>query len=168
MSFYHDLPALLKKWVDGLATGFGLGFLPHAPGTWGTLGALPLIAVMSLSAWLDPLLPWCLYAACCLVGYFVIRLYEQEGEVHDPACVIIDEVLGFTLIFLAVPVGFFSLVSGFIIFRIFDIFKPFPISWVEQRWDRRPIGTLLDDLVAGVLCMPVVVLLQQLRIMWAS
>ena len=158
---YENLPKIAKKWVDGLATGFFLGSLPKAPGTWGTLGAFPLILLNFLITYLlGAAFSWIFYLFCCVLGYVVISLYEKDHSSHDPPQIVLDEILGFTLIFLIIPPSFFSLSVGFIIFRLFDIFKPFPVSLVEQRFHNQALGTLLDDLTAGLLSLITLGLLQ--------
>jgi len=140
-----------EKAILFIATGFGLGRVPFAPGTFGTLGGLPLIGIM---AWLA--------AACTpgaaalfLVGVVLFSIWvAQEAETlmgsKDPGAVVIDEMAGFCVTMTLVPVTMPTLAAGFIAFRCFDIFKPFPVRWFERTFSGGA-GIVLDDLTAGVL-----------------
>lgn len=161
MDTYSRLASTLKRVVDLSVTGFGLGYLPKAPGTWGTLGGLPLILLLKLSDFIHVGGPWLLYLMATVVGMLAVSLYEKDHGHHDAPEIVIDEILGFTLIYLVVPLSFTSLIAGFVIFRLFDIFKPQPISWIENSLKGGPLGTVLDDLVAGVLAA-IAVLIGQL------
>ncbi len=134
-----------------LATGFGAGFLRPMPGTWGSLVAL------ILWWWLLADLPWLAQlavagatfaAGCWLTG----RLWQRYGISDDPA-IVIDEFVGVWITLLAVPATPLAMALGFVLFRAFDIVKPWPVSWA----DRRPgvLGVMLDDLVAGGLAAAV-------------
>lgn len=128
-----------------LGTWFGLGLLPKAPGTFGTLGALPLVLGASL---LRPIA----YAGCLVL--FILIAVRASGICQDllgrtdPSEVVIDEAAGFLLTFLALPVSWHSLVMGFIFFRFFDILKPYPIKRLEKL--KGGMGIVLDDLLAGL------------------
>ena len=124
----------------------GVGKIPFAPGTWGSLLAWVLLWVVQ-PAW--PLTVG-LIVAVFLASLPAIQLYEKSSGRHDPKEVIIDEVVGQWIALLAVPFSPAAWVAGFVLFRLFDILKPFPVGWVDREmpgaW-----GTLLDDVVAGVL-----------------
>lgn len=140
-----------EKLILFIATGFGLGRIPVAPGTFGTLAGLPLIGIM---AWLA--------TACTpgagtlfLVGVVLFSVWiSQEAEIligrKDPGAVVIDEMAGFCVTMTLVPVTLFTLVLGFITFRCFDIVKPFPVRWFEKTFSGGA-GIVLDDLMAGLL-----------------
>lgn len=140
-----------EKAILFIATGFGLGRMPFAPGTFGTISGLPLIGIM---AWLSTTCgPGA--AALFLVGVVLFAVWiSQEAEIlmgsKDPGAVVIDEMAGFCVTMTLVPVTVFTLIVGFIAFRCFDILKPFPIRWFEKTFSGGA-GIVLDDLMAGVL-----------------
>jgi len=140
-----------QKAILMLATGFGLGRIPFAPGTFGTLAGLPLIGIM---VWLaTACTPGA--AALFLVGVILCAVWiSQEAEIliggKDPGAVVIDEMAGFCVTMTLVPVTALTLVAGFIAFRCFDILKPFPIRWFEKNFSGGA-GIVLDDIMAGVL-----------------
>lgn len=134
-----------------IATGFGLGRIPVAPGTFGTLSGLPLVGIM---AWLaTACTPGA--AALFLVGVILCAIWiSQKAEIlighKDPGAVVIDEMAGFCVTMTLVPVTMITLAVGFIAFRCFDILKPFPIRWFEETFSGGA-GIVLDDLMAGLL-----------------
>ncbi|WP_321492055.1 phosphatidylglycerophosphatase A [uncultured Desulfobacter sp.] len=140
-----------EKIILFIATGFGLGRVPFAPGTFGTLAGLPLIGTM---AWLATAsIPGAV--GLFLVGVVLFSIWiSQEAEIliggKDPGSVVIDEMAGYCVTMTLVPVTMFTLAAGFIVFRCFDILKPFPIRWFEENFSGGA-GIVLDDLTAGVL-----------------
>ncbi|MDR1037189.1 MAG: phosphatidylglycerophosphatase A [Deltaproteobacteria bacterium] len=142
-----------------LYTWFGLGYIPKAPGTFGTIGAIPLyFLIMWLSdRGIGPLGGWRLYALATalvfLVGWWACDRGEADFGGHDDKRMVIDEVLGYLVtmfpIFTADPVPHSWLV-GFALFRIFDIWKPGPVGIIDQNTPGG-LGVMLDDAMAGVL-----------------
>ncbi len=136
--------ASIARW---LAVWFGCGLVPLAPGTAGTLGAVPLYLL------LRPLgLPAVAVAAVVLtlVGVWAASHVARTTGLKDPQIVVIDEVAGVHVTWLAAPlVGWRGVVYGFVLFRLFDQLKPFPARWAERNlpsgW-----GIVLDDVFAGV------------------
>ena len=136
-----------------VATGFGVGLLPGAPGTYGSLiGALiwwvafaqaPLVVQFTSAGLLIVAGTWLLH-----------RLCASRGLGDDPA-IVLDEVAGIWLTLACLPSGVLVAVAGFLLFRLFDIFKPWPVSWADQRVEGG-FGVMLDDMVAGVLAAIVV------------
>jgi phosphatidylglycerophosphatase A len=142
-------PAGARAWVAHvLAVWFGCGHLPVMPGTWGTLGAIPLYLV------LRPLgLP--AVAACAvvvtLVGIWAAGVVERRLGSKDPQIVCIDEVAGVFVTWLAAPTSasdWRALVAGVVLFRIFDQWKPWPARAAERLGGGA--GVMLDDVVAGI------------------
>ena len=134
-----------------LAFGFGSGAAPKAPGTFGTLAALPI-------AWLMQPLPLWSYALIVLVA-FVVGVYlcdrtSKDLAVHDHPGIVWDEFVGLWIALFAAPVGWVWLVAGFLLFRLFDIWKPWPIGWLDKRVDGG-LGIMLDDVVAGLFALGV-------------
>lgn len=129
-----------------IATGLGSGYLPKAPGTWGSL----LAAVL---AW--PLALWTGYpgllaaaALATVVGIWATGVYVARTGEDDPGPVVIDEVAGQWLTLAACPVDPVWWLVGFAAFRVADIAKPWPASWIDRRM-HGPLGVMLDDIVAG-------------------
>lgn len=127
------------------ATWFGSGLLPGMPGTWGSLAALPVAALIH---WLSG--PWGLMIATLIViaaGTVVAEFYERRSGEKDPQTVVIDEVAGQWLTLVPLGLGLWSYVLGFLAFRFFDTLKPWPI----RRFEKIPggWGIMVDDLVAA-------------------
>lgn len=140
----------LSNPVHLLATGFGSGLSPVVPGTMGTLAAVPFyFALVSLS-------PWALPVAIVLgsvLGIYLCGRTSSDMGVHDHGGIVWDEFVGFWITMLLVPVTDWKIVlAGFVIFRIFDMVKPWPISWLDQKV-HGGFGIMLDDVVAGLMAM---------------
>lgn len=134
------------KLALGFASWFGAGLMPGAPGTFGTLMALPLVLALNyLGEFYEGL------ALLLLVptGIWASSRCEKHLERNDPSEVVVDEVAGFLLTLFLLPLSWLTLCLGFVLFRLFDIAKPFPIRWLEKRV-RGGTGVVLDDLLAGV------------------
>ncbi len=130
-----------------LGTWFGCGRAPLAPGTVGTLGALPLVWLLAQwghEAYLASTLVFVIFSI------FVAHFYEQLiATRHDPPEFVIDEVAGFLVTMAWVPLTLTNLCVGFVLFRILDALKPFPISVVDRKVPGG-LGAISDDLLAGV------------------
>ncbi len=129
-----------------LATGFYVGKIGRAPGTWGSLFAfLPWLFIKDL-----PLPTYLLVLLALLVlGFFISGSAEKILDCPDAGCIVIDEILGMFITLTAVPHHPFAWLLGFILFRIFDITKPFPISWFDQKI-HGGTGIMMDDVMAGL------------------
>jgi phosphatidylglycerophosphatase A len=130
-----------------IATGLGSGLAPRAPGTVGTLAAIPpylLLAHLPLGLYLAML------ALVSAIGVWACgRMASDLGD-DDPACVVWDEFAGYWVAMAGAPAGWQWILAGFAVFRLFDIWKPWPLSAAERL---RPagVGIMLDDLLAGAL-----------------
>lgn len=128
-----------------LATGFGSGFCPILPGTAGTIVAIPICYVLSS-------LPLVLYALIVAVSFVLSVFVSEKAQKHwgkkDDRRIVIDEIMGFLITMLGVPATLAAVVSGFILFRFFDIAKPPPIRRLEKVGGG--YGIVLDDVMAGV------------------
>ena len=141
--------------IHFLSLGLGSGLSPFAPGTAGTLMAVLLYIPLSM-------LPLTLYIAVLIVGSLVgIYLCEKTSNKlggHDHPAIVWDEFLGFWLTMLFAPSGWMWIVVGFVLFRLFDIWKPWPISVIDHKV-KGGFGIMLDDLVAGAYALVVLQLL---------
>jgi phosphatidylglycerophosphatase A len=129
-----------------LATGFYSGLLPKAPGTWGALVAIPLWFFLSF---LSPASYGIILAGVFLAGWFVAGEAEKIIDKPDPGCVVIDEIFGMFITLFAAPRHWAAVIAAFLLFRLFDIWKPFPISWIDRHINGG-LGIMLDDAMAGV------------------
>jgi phosphatidylglycerophosphatase A len=138
-----------KAVVDFLATGFYSGKMKPAPGTWGTLAAVPLALALN---WLcGPKSVSYLFVTFLLVlgACWIAELHERYTGAHDPKEITIDEVVGFMITMAWLPATWEAYVGGFLVFRFFDILKPFPISYLDRNIEGG-VGTIADDVLAGV------------------
>ncbi len=139
--------SLLTKGILILAQGFGAGRSPWAPGTLGTLVAVPLYWLMaswSITVYLGAL------GIMTLAGIWLCGQAAGILNQSDPPSVVWDEIVGYLLTMLAAPPSGIWLAVGFVLFRIFDIIKPWPISWLDRRV-QGGLGIMVDDLAAGLL-----------------
>ena len=139
----------LKKWYQFLALGFGSGLARKAPGTFGTLAAVPLVALL-LWAGNTYLLVFVILGA--LLGVYICERTTKDIGVHDHGAIVWDEIIGLGITMLWVPLHWQTLVLGFVLFRLFDIVKPWPISWLDKKV-HGGVGIMLDDVVAGVFAL---------------
>ncbi|SFF87189.1 phosphatidylglycerophosphatase A family protein [Neptunomonas qingdaonensis] len=140
---------VLSNPVHCLAFGFGSGLAPKAPGTFGTLAAVPLFLLLS-SLSLSEYLYVVIFAS--VVGIYFCGQTAKDLQVHDHPGIVWDEFVGFWITMIAVPVSWWSLVLGFALFRLFDIWKPWPIKWVDKHV-HGGFGIMLDDVLAGLLAL---------------
>ena len=145
MSYRRDGIAPLHP-ATAVATWFWVGLLPRAPGTWGSAAALPFAwALVSLGG--HPLL---LAAAlvCFAVGWWASAVYVARTQAADPSEVVIDEVAGQWLVLSVAPLDPLAYLAGFALFRLFDVWKPWPVSWADDRIGGG-LGVMLDDILAA-------------------
>jgi phosphatidylglycerophosphatase A len=136
---------VLHRIILFFATGFYSGYLPWAPGTWGTLAAVPIYFCLRL-------LPLWLYAVILAImivaGFYLCGYAAKAMNKEDPPEAVWDEVVGFLLVMLFLPYSILSVIIGFALFRLFDIWKPWPIKKIEDL--PGGFGIILDDLMASV------------------
>lgn len=153
-----------RVWQDPvyfIAFGFGSGLMPWAPGTFGTLAAIPLYLLLVT-------LPWGLYAIITftflVLGVWVSDKVSKDLGLHDYKGIVWDEVVGYLLTMFLAPQGFLWVVLGFILFRFFDILKPYPIRLIDERVGNG-LGIMLDDVAAAI---PAWLIMQALAWSFAS
>lgn len=141
----------LTEPMTAIVTFFGVGLLPVAPGTWGSLAALPFaIMLHAIGGW-----PLLLLAAIVAAGagYMAADAYVHLTGREDPPEIVIDEVATQWMVMTVIPMTTAGIIGAFFIFRLFDTIKPWPASWADQEVEGGA-GVMLDDLIAGVFCIP--------------
>ncbi|MET0988127.1 MAG: phosphatidylglycerophosphatase A [Steroidobacteraceae bacterium] len=139
-------PALLRQPVHFFAFGFGAGLSPVAPGTAGTLIAVPIVwSITQISPW--ALAVFAVLAA--IVGIYICGESARRLGVHDHSGIVWDEITGYALTLAPVVPDVWSFVLGFALFRVFDILKPWPIREADHRL-HGGLGIMLDDVLAGI------------------
>lgn len=145
--------------IHFIAFGFGSGLLPKIPGTYGTLVAIPIYLIIANT-------PLWLYASVTLLlilfSIYACGITARDIGVHDYPGIVLDEIVGYLLTMLAVPANWLWILLGFVLFRVFDIWKPWPIRWIDQRVTGG-LGIVLDDLLAAVYAW---LILQALVFVW--
>jgi len=136
---------VFKDPVLFLAFGFGSGLMPRAPGTAGTVAAIPLYLWFSQY-------PLTIYLALVLLvslsGVWICRQASARLGVHDHPGIVWDEVAGFLITMIPAFASWIWVIPGFVLFRLFDIWKPWPISWADRQL-KGGLGIMLDDVLAG-------------------
>jgi len=129
-----------------LATGCYVGKIPFAPGTFGSAAGLPIAYLVSLTP-----LPFSLFLIIALIGFAV--LISNRAEIvmakKDPGDIVIDEIIGIVITFTNFAINAWILITGFILFRIIDILKPYPIRWIDRQVPGG-CGVVMDDVIAGI------------------
>ncbi|MFK8049195.1 MAG: phosphatidylglycerophosphatase A [Halioglobus sp.] len=140
-------PRPFSQPVQFFAFGFGSGLSPWAPGTAGTLMAVPLYLLVS-----DLSLPmYSLFiAVMTLLGIWFCDVASRELGVHDHPGIVWDEFVGYWITLWALPATWTWIIAGFVVFRIFDIIKPWPIGPLDKKV-KGGFGIMVDDIVAGIL-----------------
>lgn len=143
--------------IHGLAFGLGSGLAPFAPGTFGTLVAIPfylLLQPLSLSVYLGVLL------LLIVVSIYICGESARQLKTHDHSGIVLDEICGYLVTMIWVPDSWLWLVLGFLLFRLFDIWKPWPIGLVDRKV-QGGLGIVIDDVLAGVfaaICLQLAIL----------
>jgi len=140
-------PKIFTHPVQFLAFGFGSGLAPRAPGTFGTLMAIPLFILAA--DWELPLYTAVLVVAAWL-GIWICGVASRQLGVHDHPGIVWDEFVGYWITMWAIPASWPWIVVGFVVFRVFDILKPWPISVLDKKVGGG-FGIMIDDIVAGMM-----------------
>jgi phosphatidylglycerophosphatase A len=145
----------MRKWIEELgvlwATFFYTGRSPKAPGTMGSLAALPLAWVVWPLGWVWG---WWITAGVFLSGWLAATVVVKRTGNTDHQSIVIDEVVGILLTTSIAPHEWGWYFVAFILFRLFDIWKPWPVRWVDRRW-KSALGTMMDDALAAVMATAV-------------
>lgn len=137
---------LKEKTVLFFATGFFSGRLPYMPGTFGTVLGLP-VAFLLAKATAFTAAVWIVVFVAAAV--WISHQARQALKVDDPACIVVDEIAGYLVTLWGIPFNPVSAAAGFVLFRFFDIVKPFPIRWLEKKVPGGA-GIVADDILAGI------------------
>ena len=137
---------LKQKSVMFLATGCFIGNISFAPGTFGSILGLPLCFFLSK---INLLIVVFLTVIFIFFAIWIAQEAEKIVNSEDPGCIVIDEIAGILVTFAGLPFNLISVASGFLIFRALDIWKPYPISWIERKLSGGT-GIVMDDVVAGI------------------
>ena len=144
---------ICKDPVLFLAFGFGAGLLPRAPGTAGTVVAIPLYLCFSQTSLATYL---ALVFLVAIAGVWICQQASARLGAHDHPGIVWDEIAGFLVCMLPAFPSWIWLPAGFLLFRLFDIWKPWPISWADQRL-KGGLSIMLDDLLAGGLAAVILI-----------
>jgi phosphatidylglycerophosphatase A len=143
--FVPQFKLLVQKPAHFVAFGFGSGLSPKAPGTMGTLVAIPLYLLICKL----PLLYYgAIVVAGLLLGIYVCDKTSKDLRVHDHSGIVWDEIVGYWITMLAIPSSWQAVVAGFLLFRLFDIWKPFPIKLLDSHV-KGGFGVMIDDVLAA-------------------
>jgi len=156
----QPLDFCFKHPIHFMAYGFGSGLSPKAPGTMGTLAAVVIYLLISG-------LPLGLYVSIvgvtAVAGCYICHKAAADLGVHDHGSIVWDEFVGFWLTMIAIPAQWPWILAGFLLFRFFDVIKPWPISWLDSKVGGG-LGIMVDDLVAGLFSLAIL----HLALWWLS
>ncbi len=136
----------LKNPIHFLSLGFGSGLAPIAPGTFGSLAAIPVYLLLMFAGMPIYIAATVLFA---ILGFWFCGYTAQALKTHDHPAIVWDEVVGMLITLFYFPLSYSTVIIGFLYFRVFDIIKPWPIKWLDQKV-HGGIGIMLDDMLAGV------------------
>mgnify|MGYP000144459186 CR=1 FL=1 len=142
-------PGFLRNPVHLLAFGFGSGAAARAPGTWGSLAAIPLWYGI---AWLPGVVYWVVVALAFLIGIWLCGKTARDLKVHDHGGIVWDEFVGMWIALGLFPDQIYGVLMAFALFRLFDVAKPWPIGWLDERLPGG-LGIMVDDVVAGFMAL---------------
>lgn len=143
----HPAPQFRRHPVQLLAFGFGSGLFPKAPGTAGTLAAIPLYLLVAQSGlWQYT----ALLVVAAVLGVWICGAASRQLQVHDHPGIVWDEFVGFGITMWALPPDWVWVIAGFLVFRLYDIAKPWPISVLDKKLGGG-FGIMADDMLAGAL-----------------
>jgi phosphatidylglycerophosphatase A len=146
---------IFKNPIHFIATGFGSGLLPYAPGTWGSIiGILVYLLMTELT-----IIPYLILVLIFFIaGIYICGKTADDWDEHDHPAIVWDEIAAFPIVMFSIPLSWYSLLIGFILFRVFDVWKPGPLRWINDNLSGG-IGIMLDDTLAAILSLIVLKLL---------
>jgi phosphatidylglycerophosphatase A len=146
MKFHTAPQSIWENPLQFIAFGFGSGAMPIAPGTFGTLAAIPLyLLIQHLPLWSYIIV----LILAIVIGFWICDVAEKAIGVTDHPGIVWDEIVGYGVTMFAAPKGWGWIIFGFILFRIFDIWKPQPIRWVDAHL-KGGVGIVVDDILAAI------------------
>lgn len=148
---------LLANPANFLALGAGSGLAPVAPGTFGTIAAIPLAMLMPNELAIYTLVVLVLF----VIGVWLCDACANNLGVHDHPAIVFDEWVGYLITMIAIPKSLWFLALGFVLFRIFDVLKPWPIGMADKRISGG-LGIMVDDVIAGIfaaICLHAIIFL---------
>lgn len=149
---------LLKNPLHFLSLGFGSGLAPKAPGTFGTLAAIPVVILAACLGTTGFIIATVIAS---VVGIYLCGYTAKAMGEHDHPAIVWDEIAGYMVAMIAVPISWQTLLVAFILFRIFDIIKPWPIRYLDKRV-HGGFGIMIDDILAGLASLAIIHLLLSL------
>lgn len=148
----------IRNPIHLIAAGFGSGLAPRAPGTFGTLAALipwwPLHFLLAIQYWI-------IIAVGTALGIYVCGKTARDLRTHDHGSIVWDEFIGLWIALAWLPTNAAWIIAGFLLFRLFDIWKPWPISWCDKHV-HGGFGIMFDDILAGAAALAVIQIAQRL------
>ena len=148
---YTNIPPTPNSvWQNPLhfvAFGFGVGTIPFAPGTFGTLIAIPFYLLMHPLSWFTYLI---ITTLVTLASIWICHRATLDIKIHDHPGMCLDEIIGYLITMFAAPTGWIWVITGFLLFRLFDIWKPWPIRQIDAKVSGG-LGIILDDVLAGIM-----------------
>lgn len=142
-------PGFLRNPVHLLAFGFGSGAASRAPGTWGSVAAIP---IWYLFFWLPPMAYWLVVAVAFVVGIWLCGRTADDLKVHDHGGIVWDEFVGMWIALGMIPQSVTGVLLAFMLFRFFDVLKPWPINWFDRKMPGG-LGIMFDDVLAGAMAL---------------
>lgn len=136
----------LKNPIHFLALGFGSGLSPIMPGTCGTIAAIPIYLMI---CYLPTTYYLTIFIIMTIAGFWLCGVTSKHLKTYDHPSIVWDEIVGYLLTMFAIPVAWNWIIIGFVLFRVFDIWKPWPIGWMDKHI-RNGIGIVVDDLMAAI------------------
>ena len=141
--------SFIQSFAYWVAIGFGSGLASKAPGTAGTLVAIPIyLALDRLDLWQYLVVVFVLLIA----GFWLCDTAAKQLGVHDDPSIVWDEIVGYLITMIAAPGGWFWVISGFVLFRLFDILKPWPIRTIDRKV-KGGLGIMMDDVLAALFAL---------------
>lgn len=137
----------MRNFLKKLAVFFGAGYFPKGPGTFATFVTIPIAVLM---IWAGPLYMMGFIVILTILGILAADIYETEKGGHDHSEIVIDEVVGFLITMTWLPMTWQAVAAGFCLFRVLDIFKPFPIGYLDKKVPGG-LGVMADDIAAGII-----------------